>query len=120
MPRLSVEGFGEFEVADGTRLVLALEDGGVDMLHRCGGKARCTTCRVEFVAGEPARQTRAELDILTTRELLGQGRLSCQIVCEHDMSLKPVRTVSSSGLDAGPRPADSIEPEPVWLDVAGG
>ena len=55
MPKLSVEGVGEFEVADGKRLVLALgQDAGVDQLHACGGKARCTTCRVEFVAGRAA------------------------------------------------------------------
>ena len=34
------------------RLVLALEqDAGVDQLHACGGNARCTTCRVEFIDG---------------------------------------------------------------------
>jgi ferredoxin len=30
--------------------VLALEqDAHVDVLHACGGNARCTTCRVEFI-----------------------------------------------------------------------
>ena len=53
MPKLNVEGFGEFEVAEGKRLVLALEENGVDILHACGGNARCTTCKVEFAAGEP-------------------------------------------------------------------
>lgn len=119
MPRLTVEGFGEYQVDEGKRLVLALEDCGVDVLHRCGGKARCTTCRVELLSGEPARQTRAEHEVLTSKGLLGQGRLSCQISCENDMSLRTIRTVSSSGLDAGPRPADSIEPNPVWRDATG-
>ena len=55
MPQLTVEGVGAFIVPDGKRLVLALvEDAGIDQLHACGGRARCTTCRVEFVAGEPA------------------------------------------------------------------
>ena len=49
MPKLDIEGFGEYEVEDGTRLVLALTDvAGVDQLHACGGQGRCTTCRVEF------------------------------------------------------------------------
>ena len=56
MPKLTVEGVGQFEVPAGKRLVNALVDEcGVDQLHACGGFARCTTCRVEFVAGEPAR-----------------------------------------------------------------
>lgn len=54
MPKLSVEGVGEFDVPTGKRLVLALEDEArIDQLHACGGNARCTTCRVQFLAGEP-------------------------------------------------------------------
>src|SRR5688572_3099461 len=54
MPKLAVEGFATVEVENGKRLVLAIEqDAGVDILHACGGNARCTTCRVEFVSGEP-------------------------------------------------------------------
>ena len=52
MPKLTVEGVGEFEVAEGKRLVLALtDDAEVDQLHACGGQCRCTTCRVEVVEG---------------------------------------------------------------------
>jgi len=73
MPKLTVEGVGEFEVPQGKRLVLALEqDAGVDQLHACGGNARCTTCRVQFIAGEPERMTQAEKDVLTARGLIGQ------------------------------------------------
>jgi ferredoxin len=61
MPKLTVEGVGTFDVPDGKRLVLALEDEAhVDQMHACGGNARCTTCRVEFVAGEPDTMTQAE------------------------------------------------------------
>lgn len=111
MPRIEVEGYGNYEVEAGKRLVLALEDAGVDVLHRCGGKAKCTTCRVEFNDGEPDTMTRAEWDVLQSKGFAGQGRLSCQITCDRDMTLRPLRTVSSSGLDAGPRPADNVEPE---------
>src|SRR5262245_65520087 len=61
MPKLSVEGFPEAEVESGKRLVLAIEqDAQVDILHACGGNARCTTCRIEFVSGEPSAMTKAE------------------------------------------------------------
>ncbi len=37
MPKLEVEGAGTFEVEDGKRLVLAIEeDAGVDILHDVG------------------------------------------------------------------------------------
>ena len=55
MPKLTVEGFPTVEVVSGKRLVLAIEqDAHVDVLHACGGNARCTTCRVEFIEGEPS------------------------------------------------------------------
>lgn len=117
MPKLTVEGVGEFEVPQGKRLVLALEDeAGVDQLHACGGNARCTTCRVEFVAGEPEQMTTAEKQVLAARGLAGV-RLSCQIACDHDMSVRASSRFAGSGRkDAGPRPADQIEPQPVqWV-----
>ena len=61
MPKLTVEGFSTVDVETGKRLVLAIEqDAGVDILHACGGNARCTTCRVEFISGEPPQMTLAE------------------------------------------------------------
>ena len=39
MPRLEVEGAGTFDIEDGKRLVLAIEeDAGVDILHDVGPK----------------------------------------------------------------------------------
>ena len=115
MPKLTVEGFGTVDVPHGKRMVLALEqDAGVDQLHACGGNARCTTCRVEFVDGEPSRMTEAERNKLAERNLTGL-RLSCQILCEHDMTVKAISRLSGSGrADAGPTPAPDIQPPPVW------
>jgi ferredoxin len=117
MPRLTVEGVGEFEVPLNQRLVLALEDEAhVDQLHACGGNARCTTCRVEFVAGEPERMTVAERDVLAAKGLSGV-RLSCQILCDHDMTVRAISRLAGSGRpDPGRRPADEINPQPVqWI-----
>lgn len=116
MPKLTVDGVGEFEVPAGKRLVLALEDEAkVDQLHACGGNARCTTCRVEFVSGEPATMTEAEKAVLAARGVTGV-RLSCQIVCDHDMGVRCISRLAGSGrADVGKRPADEITPPPVWV-----
>src|SRR5436189_4497360 len=116
MPKLTVADVGEFEVPQGKRLVLALEDEAkVDQLHACGGNARCTTCRVEFIAGEPDRMTAAEKQVLAARGLTGV-RLSCQIPCDHDMSVRAISRLAGSGRpDAGHRPADEIMPPPQWV-----
>jgi len=118
MPIIKVEGLdGQWEVPAGKRLVKALrEDVGIDQLHACGGKARCTTCRVEFVDGEPTKQTVAERDILQARGLSGI-RLSCQIACEDDMTVRVISRLEGSGRkDCGSPVADEIEPSPVeWV-----
>jgi ferredoxin len=117
MPTLTLEDAGEYQVPQGKRLVLALvEEAGVDQLHACGGNARCTTCRVEFVAGEPSRMTVAEHDVLAARGL-SNVRLSCQITCDHDMTVRIISRLAGSGRkDAGHEPANEITPPPVWIE----
>lgn len=118
MPTLTVDGFGSFEVQAGKRLVLALEDEGhVEPLHACGGQARCTTCRVQFINGEPDQMTQAEKDVLSQRGLLATSglRLSCQMLCEQDMELRAISRLPGSGRpNTGARPADQITPPPIW------
>lgn len=115
LPKLTVEGFGTFEVPAGTRLVRVLELNGVDVLHACGGNARCTTCRVEFIDGEPSRQTVAERDRLAARGLTGV-RLSCQIAVEADMAVRAISRLEGSGRpDPGPTPSDTITPPAEWV-----
>ena len=117
MPKLTVEGVGQYEVPLGKRLVLALEqDAGIDQLHACGGHARCTTCRVEFLDGEPDRMTVAERDVLAARSLSGI-RLSCQIICDHDMTVRAVSRLTGSGRkDVGGEPSSEIEPPAEWVN----
>ena len=117
MPNLTVEVVGQFEVPEGKRLVLALEqDAKIDQLHACGGHARCTTCRVEFLDGEPDRMTVAERDVLAARGLSGI-RLSCQIQCTQDMKVRAISRLAGGGRkDAGHAPAAEIEPPPQWVN----
>lgn len=116
MPTLSVEGFPSVEVESGKRLVLAIEqDAGVDILHACGGNARCTTCRVEFIGGEPAQMTVAEKTKMEEKGLTGV-RLSCQIVCDHDMTVRAISRLTGSGRpDPGKTPEPTIQPPPQWV-----
>jgi ferredoxin len=115
VPTLTVEGFGTVEVENGKRLVLAIEqDAGVDILHACGGNARCTTCRVEFIAGEPPRMTVAERQVLAAKGVTN-ARLSCQIPCDHDMTVRAISRLEGSGRpDPGPTPASEITPPAEW------
>jgi ferredoxin len=115
MPILTVEGFAPVEVEAGKRLVNAIEqDAGVDILHACGGNARCTTCRVEFLSGEPERTTMAERTKLAEKGLSGI-RLSCQITCDQDMTVRAISRFAGSGRpDPGKTPEPTIQPPPEW------
>jgi ferredoxin len=116
MPKLTVDGYGTFDVPQDKRLVLAIEqDANVDILHACGGNARCTTCRVEFIEGEPSRMTAAEQQVLAAKGVTGV-RLSCQILCDHDMTVRAISRLEGSGRpDPGRTPEPTITPPPVWL-----
>src|ERR1700741_2595516 len=63
MPKIEAEtatGTVQIEAPEGKKLVLAIEDAGIDILHRCGGNARCTTCRVEVLDGDPGEMGELE------------------------------------------------------------
>lgn len=116
MAKITV-GDQTFEAPADKRLVLAIEDAGIPILHRCGGYARCTTCRVKVSAGEPDKMTETEKTRLQQdpNNLYGKVRLSCQILCEQDMTVEPVMTMHNSDVsDPGKRPENHITPDPVW------
>ncbi|MBO7746270.1 (2Fe-2S)-binding protein [Paenibacillus sp. MWE-103] len=107
MPTVQIEGREAVTAAEGQKLVLALEDGGVDVLHRCGGNARCTTCAVEVVGGSAGEIGEAEATVRGNKGITDPAiRLSCQINVHGDLTVKLIKTVESTGLDAGPRPQD--------------
>ena len=96
-----------FEAEEGRKLVLCLEDYGIDILHRCGGNARCTTCRVEILGGDPGEILEPERAILATKtDLNDHTRLSCQVRLIDDLHVKVINQASVKGIDPGPRPAD--------------
>ena len=107
MPSVTVEGEKTFEVEAGTKLVLAIEDAEIDILHRCGGNARCTTCRVQVIEGNPPPMREAERDRLAREGDLGPDiRLSCQIRVDSDLTVRVLNRASVQNINPGPRPED--------------
>jgi ferredoxin len=120
MPVVHVEDVGSIDVVEGRRLVLGIEDAGIDILHRCGGNARCATCRVEVIDGEPTPITEAEelrLSELSSRK--ETTRLACQIRVLDELTVSVRRRLSQNPdmADAGPRPIEwpadrALPPDP--------
>jgi len=120
MPKLTVDG-KTIEVKTGTRLVLAIEKSSINIGHRCGGNAQCTTCQVKFISGEPETMTEAEFEILNSRELYRKVRLSCQIEVSHDMVVKSVLTLENNPAwegDTGPAPDTGVKPEASFIQIS--
>src|SRR5215467_3619603 len=107
MPTINAEGIKSFEAEQGKKLVLAIEDAGIDILHRCGGNARCTTCRVEVIEGELGPMGELERERLAREDALAPNiRLSCQNRVEDNLRIRVLNRASERGLDPGPRPLD--------------
>src|SRR3954447_22007329 len=110
MKKITAETAGgtiAFEAEVGKKLVLAIEDSGIDILHRCGGNAKCTTCRVEVLGGDPGEMREAERNRLALETGLAENvRLSCQVHVAGDMHVRVLNQASVRGLDPGPRPSE--------------
>lgn len=114
MPKIEAVGIKTFDATPGRRLVLEIEDHGIDILHRCGGFARCTTCRVEILDGDPGPMTdRERRRLAREKDLAPNIRLSCQILCENDLKIRVINRLSETDLsDAGPRVLEDIDARP--------
>jgi len=114
----------ELTVENGTKLLKALIAHETDVVHTCGGKAKCTTCRVTIHKGVPTRETRAQKDRFEKLIKFGQPQfdhpavfLSCQVVVEDDMTVSVSETFNHTIHDSlGKDAEDEITPDPVWLD----
>lgn len=106
---IKIEGESDASATEGRRLVLAIEESGIDILHRCGGNARCTTCRVEILDGTPSPMTEAESERLSrVEDRTDNMRLSCQVQVRDDLSVRVMRRLQNfpDMTDPGPAPIE--------------
>src|SRR5881409_1783843 len=76
-------------VAPGTTILKAAHAGGVDITATCGGRGRCTSCRVKFLAGLPPPPTIMD-EVQLGDDLVREGyRLACQCVLHQAVTVQP-------------------------------
>jgi ferredoxin, 2Fe-2S len=90
MPRIRIANWKDktWEVTDLTKPLLQhIQEHGLDWMHACGGKGRCTTCKVivqegaeNFPAITPAEQRYIDMGALKSPE-----RLACQVRIKDDV-----------------------------------
>src|SRR3989475_157512 len=95
----------ELTVAAGTSILKAAHDGGVDVTATCGGRGRCTSCRVKFVEGTIPPPTIMD-EIQLGDDLVREGyRLSCQCTVTEPITVQvapPLEEHAFQILGAGP------------------
>jgi uncharacterized 2Fe-2S/4Fe-4S cluster protein (DUF4445 family) len=95
----------ELWVAPGTRILTAAHAAGVDITATCGGRGRCTSCRVKFVEGTIPPPTIMD-EVQLGDDLVREGyRLSCQCAVTEPVSVQvapPLDEQSFQILGAGP------------------
>jgi len=91
MPQISVwpeEVVVPFD--DSVNLLEALLGAGLPIAHLCGGKARCSTCRVAIIEGldDVSDRTEAELAMATKLDFPDVVRLACQVTASQSLRLR--------------------------------
>lgn len=63
---------------------------GIDWMHACGGKGRCTTCRMQVIRGGESLGPLTAAEQMYKKEglLLNNERLACQVVVSSDLVVR--------------------------------
>ena len=92
-------------VAPGTTILKAAHASGIDISATCGGRGRCTSCRVKFLAGLPPPPTIMD-EVQLGDDLVREGyRLACQCVLHEAVTVQPAPPLDERAfqiLGAGP------------------
>src|SRR5713226_7429295 len=95
-------------VAPGATILKSAHAGGIDITATCGGRGRCTSCRVKFVAGTVPPPTIMD-ELQLGDALVREGyRLSCQcrVTEPSTVQVAPPLDERTFQILGGERPAD--------------
>jgi 2Fe-2S ferredoxin len=75
---------------NGQTVLQVLQDNGIDWMHSCGAKGRCTTCRFRIIQGSDNLSSLhpAEIRYRDQKLLAGDERLACQARIVGDVELE--------------------------------
>jgi len=94
----------ELAVASGTSILRAAHEAGIDITATCGGRGRCTSCRVKFVSGAVPPPTIGDEVQLGDEQVREGYRLACQCVPTEAVTVQlapPLEEASFQILGAG-------------------
>lgn len=92
MTRIVIRNLGKtVEVSGFSKTILkAVQEAGIDWMHACGGKGRCTTCKAIILEGEDSLEPLTVAEIRYQHQgLLRSGqRLACQAIVTGDITVQ--------------------------------
>jgi adenylate cyclase len=105
--RITYPGGRQVEFAPGPTLLEVSQLHGIPHASVCGGRGRCSTCRVRVAAGleELPVPSAGEQAVLARVGAAPNVRLACQIRPTRDLAVVPLLPPGASPRDARPRPA---------------
>lgn len=71
-----------YSEVDNRKVIELIHENGIDWMHACGKKGRCTTCKIILIQGEEnlSEITDRELDFAAQGRLQSGERLACQAI----------------------------------------
>ncbi|WP_096704764.1 adenylate/guanylate cyclase domain-containing protein [Magnetospirillum sp. 15-1] len=100
-PQLTHSSGRVMRMMPGATVLETLQDHGIPHASACGGKARCTTCRVRVRAGCDRLPPPGALEAaaLSRIEAPPEVRLACQLRPEHDLAILPLLPSDAAAAD---------------------
>jgi adenylate cyclase len=104
--RITYPGPRVVAVPRGFTVLEASRSAGIPHVAACGGRGRCSTCRVRVTAGLDAQAPASPLERATLARIqaMPNVRLACQLRPTHDLTIVPVLAIGELG-SAGPASA---------------
>ncbi|MCB8820457.1 adenylate/guanylate cyclase domain-containing protein [Microvirga rosea] len=92
-------GIDAISVPQGFTVLEASRVGGIPHQSACGGRGRCSTCRIRVVRGLEAQPEPTAQEAATLRRIKAAPdvRLACQLRPTHDLSVIPVLSSAHAG-----------------------
>lgn len=93
MVKIVIENLAKKEVQTNDlskSLLVTLQQHHIDWMHACGGKGRCTTCKLQIIQGQEnfLLFTEAEQKYAAQGQLAHNERLACQTKIVGDVVIK--------------------------------
>ncbi len=99
---ISYPGGKDFNVPKGTTILEASRLAGIPHVSVCGGKGRCTTCRVKVVSGlsELIEPNFHEAKVISRLGFDNDVRLACQLKPNKNISVQPLLSPETTQMSA--------------------